>query len=124
MRERHKKKITRNQRRIKNRVTVRTLFLLAITLIFNTYAWFMYVSTVSSSLTAHVEAWHVQFEVDDEIVDRDFTINIAHAYPGMEDEEKEVTIINDGEKTADIDFAIKSIRVFDDLYVALVNIRT
>ncbi len=118
MRKRHRKKLTRKQRRIKNRVTIKTLFLLSITLIFNTYAWFLYVTTVSSNITAHVEAWHVQFKVDDEIVEREFPIRIEHAYPGMTNQQKTITVINDGEKDADIDYAIKSIRIFNDVFVA------
>ncbi len=118
MRKRHQKKLTRKQRRIKNRVTIRTLFLLSITLIFNTYAWFLYLTTVSSNITAHVEAWHVQFKVDDEIVEREFPVKIDHAYPGMTDQEKTITIINDGEKNADIDYVVKSARIFDKTYIA------
>ena len=118
MRKRHSQKLTRKQKRIKNRVKIRTLFLLVLTLMFNTYAWFLYVSTVSSSLTAHVEAWHVKFKVDNELVNRDIPIVIEHAYPGMSDEVKTVTIINDGQKDADVRFAIKSIRIFNDIYIA------
>ena len=118
MRKRHQKKLTRKQKRIKNRVTLRTLFLLSITLIFNTYAWFLYLTTVSSNITAHVEAWHVQFKVDDEIVEREFPVQIEHAFPGMTNQQKTITVINDGEKDADISFAIKSVRIFDDVYVA------
>ena len=118
MRKRHQKKLTRKQKRIKNRVTLRTLFLLSITLIFNTYAWFLYLTTVSSNITAHVEAWHVQFKVDDEIVEREFPVQIEHAFPGMANQQKTITVINDGEKDADISFAIKSVRIFDDVYVA------
>ncbi|MBR0426985.1 MAG: hypothetical protein IJK18_02125 [Clostridia bacterium] len=118
MRKRHKEKLKRKQRRIKNRVTIRTLFLLIITLIFNTYAWFTYFNTISANMTAHVDKWHVQFKVDDEIVEREFPIAIEHAYPGMPDVEKMVTIINDGEKDADIDYAIKSVRIFDSVFVA------
>ena len=118
MRKRHKEKIKRKERRIKNRVTIRTLFLLAITLIFNTYAWFTYFNTISSNITAHVDKWHVQFKVDDEVVERDFPVQIEHAYPGMEDVEKTVTVINDGERDADIEYAIKYVRIFNDIYVA------
>ena len=97
MRRRHSK-LSRKQRRIKSRVTFRTLFLLSITLIFNTYAWFLYTTTVSTSMTAHVDAWKVEFEVDDEVVDREFTFAVAHAYPGMPDNVKELVVRNNGEK--------------------------
>ena len=96
MLRKRKKKLSRKQKRIKKRVTIRTLFLLSITLIFNTYAWFLYVTTVSSSITAHVEAWHVQFKVDNQIVERDFPVIIEHAYPGMTTVTKTVQILNDG----------------------------
>ena len=123
LRER-KKKLTRKQKRIKKKVTIRTIFLLSITLIFNTYAWFLYLTTVSSNITAHVEAWHVQFKVDNEVVEREFPIAIEHAYPGMQTVTKTVEILNDGEKDADIDFAIKSIRIFDDVFIATDQMET
>ena len=118
MRERHKSKMSRKQRRIKNRVTLRTLFLLAITLIFNTYAWFMYATTVSTNMSARVEAWKVEFEVDNHTISRVFNIYIEHAYPGMPDQVKSVVIRNRGDKVADIEYAIKSVRVFDERYMA------
>ena len=121
---RNKKKLTRAERRLKKRITFRTLFLLAITCIFNTYAWFLYVNTVSANLTAHVEAWHVQFEVDDEIVERQFSVAIEHAYPGMTNVVKTVTILNNGEKAADLSYAIKSLRIFDNIYVATDQLET
>ena len=118
MRKRHKEKLTRKQRRIKHRVTLRTLFLLSITLIFNTYAWFMYATTVTTNLSANVEAWRVEFEVNNQAIERVFTININNAYPGMADQIKTVTIRNRGDKVADIDYAIKSVRIFDDKFKA------
>ncbi len=111
-------RLSRRQRRIKNRVTFRTLFLLAVTLIFNTYAWFTYITTVSADLRAHVDAWHVEFEVDSETVDQEFDINIDHAYPGMADQTKTVTVINTGEKEADITYAIKSARIFNEQFIS------
>ncbi len=118
MNKRRKDKLSRKQRRIKKRVTFRTLFLLAITLIFNTYAWFLYITTVSSSITAHVEAWHVEFKVDDDVVEKELPIIVEHAYPGMQDIEKTIDIINGGERSADIQYVIKNVRIFDTLYVA------
>ena len=118
VRKRHKERLKRKQRRIKNRVTIRTLFLLILTLIFNTYAWFTYFNTISSNITAHVDKWHIQFKIDDEVVEREFPIAIEHAYPGMSNVEREVTVLNDGERDAKIDYAIKSVRIFDDVFVA------
>lgn len=110
--------LSRKERRKKHRVTLRTLFLLSITLIFNTYAWFLYATTVSTNLTAHVDAWKVQFEVDQSLVEREFNFVINHAYPGMTDRVQTVEIRNSGERPADISYSYKMIRVFDDLYLS------
>lgn len=118
--KRHRRvdKLTRNQKRIKNRVTLRTLFLVSVTLIFNTYAWFLYVNTVSANLTAHVDAWHVNFEVDDVTVDRQFDFEIDDAFPGMPDQTKVVSITNNGEKAADISYSIRKLKIFDEQYIS------
>ena len=116
-RRRHRKeRMSRRERRLKSRVTLRTLFLLAITLIFNTYAWFLYLNTVSADLTVHVDAWHVTFQVDEEQVDKQFEFAVGNAYPGMTDKSKTVTITNSGEKVADLIYSIKSARIFNDIY--------
>ena len=111
-------KLSRKERRTKHRVTLRTLFLLSVTLIFNTYAWFLYATTVSMNLTAHVDAWKVQFEVDETLVEREFDFIIAHAYPGMDDKSQVVEIRNSGERPADITYSIKKIRIFDDEFIS------
>ena len=111
-----KEKLKRKERRLKNRVTLRTLFLLAITLIFNTYAWFLYLNTVSADITAHVDAWHVTFEVDHEDVEKSFEFQVAHAYPGMPNQSKTVSIINSGDRIADLTYSIKSARIFNNVY--------
>ena len=116
-RRRHRKeKMSRKERRLKSRVTLRTLFLLAITLIFNTYAWFLYLNTVSADLTVHVDAWHVTFLVDEEQVNKEFEFAVGNAYPGMMDKSKSVTITNSGEKVADLIYSIKSARIFNNVY--------
>lgn len=67
-----KEKLSRRQKRAKRRSIFKTLFLLSVTLIFNTYAWFLYTTTVSSNLTAHVDAWHVEFRIDDKTKDTNY----------------------------------------------------
>ena len=118
MRKKRKEKMTRKQRRIRNRITFRTLFLLSVTLIFNTYAWFLYANVVSADLVANVDAWHVAFEVESQEVEREFVFNIDHAYPGMTNQIKTVTITNSGDKVADLSYEIKSARFFNDIFVS------
>ena len=47
----------------KRRIRLRTIFLLAITLASNSFAWFIYSTKVSNNITAKVRSWHVNFEV-------------------------------------------------------------
>ena len=114
---RKKHKLSRKQRRLKHKVTFRTLLLLSVTLIFNTYAWFVYATTVSTNLTAHVDAWKIEFEVDNNLVQREINFIINHAYPGMTDQVQTVVITNTGEKAADVDYEMKMVRIFDDIYL-------
>ena len=118
MRRRRRERVKRTEKRLKGKVTFRTIFLLAVTLIFNTYAWFLYVNTVSADLTAHVDAWQVQFEVDGQTVARSFVFNVAHAYPGMANASKTITVTNSGEKVANIEYEVRYVRIFDDEYIA------
>lgn len=112
------RKLSRKQRRIKAKVTLRTIFLLSLTLIFNTYAWFAYATTVSTNMTAHVEAWKVEFEFNNHMIDREFNYDIAHAYPGMPDNAKTLLVSNNGEKDADLSYEIRKVRIFDDIFIS------
>ena len=51
--------------------------MLSLTLIFNTYAWFLYVTTVSTNMQVHVDAWSVNFEVDSNIVEKEFLLSLT-----------------------------------------------
>lgn len=107
----------REERRRRRRLTLRTIFMLSLTLIFNTYAWFLYITTVSTNMQVHVDAWSVNFQVDGTTIEKEFLLEIEHAYPGMQDIEKTVTINNSGEKIADLSYTIASVRILDDTYV-------
>ena len=114
----------REERRRRRRLTFRTIFMLSLTLIFNTYAWFLYVTTVSTNMQVHVDAWSVNFEVDSQTVEREFDFIISHAYPGMTDISKTVTISNSGEKIADISYSIASLRILEDVYIVRSELST
>lgn len=47
--------------KILKKIKLRNLIVLIILLAFNTYAWFIYTTRVSSELTAHVSSWDVEF---------------------------------------------------------------
>ena len=107
----------REERRKIRRLKIRTLFMLSFTLIFNTYAWFLYVTTVSTNMTVHVDAWSVNFEVDNKVIEKELLFEIEQAYPGMEEIGRTVTINNSGEKAATLSYKIVMLRVLDKTYI-------
>ena len=78
----------------------------------------MYANYVTADITAHVDAWQVEFQVDNQVIQREFVFNVAHAYPGMETQSKQISETNTGEKDADFTYDVKMVRIFDDVYVA------
>ncbi len=100
--------------RLKKGITVRTVLLLLITLIVNTYAWFIYISTVSASLSMHIKNWDIEFS--DNVIDESFNFYVDKIYPGMSDAEQTITITNNGETDGKLKCAIQSFKIFDELY--------
>lgn len=106
----------RGERRKLRKLKLRTVFMLSITLIFNAYAWFLYVTQVTTNLQAHVESWNVSFEFDKEIVDKELEFNIDAAYPGMKEEKRVLTVRNLGDKPAVLSYKYSTIRILDKEY--------
>lgn len=99
-----------NQKRKKRkrRIRLRTIFLLAITLASNSFAWFIYSTKVSNNITAKVRSWHVSFEVGTGDTSEEYIeINIDSLYPGMNDYQKILKATNNGESDARISYEIE-----------------
>ncbi len=47
--------------KVLKKIKLRNLLILIVLLAFNTYAWFVYTTKVSTGLNAHVSAWDVEF---------------------------------------------------------------
>lgn len=107
--KRKRKKIT--SKKIKESLKIRTVILLLLTLIVNTYAWFIYISTVSTQINVHVKSWKIDFtDIDSDYVELD----VEEIYPGMEEVEQSITATNNGEMTAKLTYTIDSIEVFGE----------
>ena len=97
---------------LKDQSKIKTLLFFALALIVNTYAWFLYVSMVSTSLDVHITSWLFEFsESEDTII-----LSVDRIFPGMETFTKEVTGSNLGEMSADLSVAIESVRILDEVY--------
>ena len=106
-------KIKRKKR--KRGIRTSTLFFLFLTLASNSFAWFIYSTKVSNSITAKVRSWHVNFNVgDDETTEEYIEVNIDDIYPGMQPFYQELKASNDGETDAKITYEVVSANVLGD----------
>ena len=110
-------KIKRKKR--KRRIRVRTLFFLFLTLASNSFAWFIYSTKVSNSITAKVRSWHVNFNVaGGETTEEYIEVNIDDIYPGMQPFYQELKASNDGESDAKITYEVVDANVLGDNLIA------
>lgn len=106
--------IKSKKKRLFGKVRLSTLFLLAITLASNSFAWFIYTTKVSSNITAKVREWKVTFDANGEVVEKEIMINIDSLYPGMSDYEQTLKAMNSGETPAKITYEFISGEILGD----------
>lgn len=97
-------------------IKIRTLLLLIITLIMNTYAWFIYIATVSVGLNVHIKSW--DFELQNGAQTEDFEFVVENIYPGvpLEDTVQDISAANNGEMDALLTCDVVYIRILDKEY--------
>ena len=105
---------TTKRRKIIKKVRLRTLFLLAITLASNSFAWFIYTTKVSSNITAKVREWNVTFDANGQVVEKTIEINVDSLYPGMDTYSQTLTATNTGESKAQIAYEVVSTNILGD----------
>ncbi len=109
-----KNRIIRRKKKIKKELKIRTILMLIIALLVNTYAWFIYVSIVITSVNIHVKSWDFEISVADQSQNFDFIVE--QVYPGMPTAKKEIVAKNNGETEAVLTCEINKIRIFDEEY--------
>ena len=109
-----RKNKTKYVKKLKKGLSIKTVLLLLVTLIMNTYAWFIYISTVTASITMHIKNWDIQFS--DNVIDESFNFNIERIYPGMTDAEQTITIQNNGETDGKLQCVITYFKIFEESY--------
>lgn len=102
-------------KKLKRSMRFKILILLAILLSFNTFAWFVYTSTISTSIKGYVKSWKISFENNIDAVQY-FDFNLKDLFPGMPNYENSVRIHNYSETKAEVNFKIKKIRVLNQVY--------
>lgn len=102
--------------KILKKIKLRNILILILLLAFNTYAWFIYTTKVSASLTAHVSAWDVEFVAKEGGVSSNLLIEVERIYPGMDPFEKIVEVKNRGEVNVALSYEIESLKIMDEYY--------
>ena len=102
------------RKKLFKKIKIRTIFLLAITLASNSFAWFIYTTKVSSNISAKVREWNVTFDVNGQTVEKTIEINIDSLYPGMESYSQTLTASNSGEARAQITYEVITAKVLGD----------
>lgn len=110
-----RRKISSKKKR-KGEIKIRTILLLLFTLLANTYAWFIYNTTISSKLDVHIKSWEFELEAGDNV--EDFIFTVEEIYPGMPDETSTIEAHNKGETDAKLTCNIKHIKILDEDFYA------
>ena len=101
--------------KVKRKLRLQTIFLLAILLASNSFAWFVYSTKVSNSITAKVKGWNVNFEIGTGASAEEYIeIVVDSLYPGMEDYNKTLKAVNHGESDAVITYSVEEALVLGD----------
>lgn len=97
------------RKKILKKIRFKTLFLLALTLASNSFAWFIYSTRINNNITAEVKSWRVNFEVGQGESAEDYIeFDVDVLYPGMTPYTRTINVNNDGEADAQINFEILS----------------
>ena len=92
------------------KVKISHLVILAILLAGNSYAWFVYISTVSTQVEVHVRSWKIDINDGDEAVINYVNVVVDDAYPGMD---------TYGEMAATVNYQILSAEIMGDEYISV-----
>ena len=100
--------------RILKKIKISHLIILALLLIGNTYAWFIYIDTVSNSIDVHIKAWNIDLQDDQGTVTDTVTVFVDAVYPGMETFEKEINMTNYSDVNATVSFTLLAVEIMGE----------
>lgn len=103
---------------IKTSLRLNIIILIAVILSLNTFAWFVYSTRISNSITAKVKAWRINFESGENQVAEYIDFNIDSIYPGMTTYSNSINIVNYSETPATLQFEINRVEILGDVYLS------
>lgn len=103
--------------RIIKKIKLRNLIILILLLSFSSYAWMIFVTKVSTGISAHVTSWNFDFVLGDAETTTEIVFDVEQIYPGMQDYVKEIRVRNNGEMAGKLSYEVKKIVILGTPYV-------
>lgn len=107
----------RKRHRVFIKLNLLSLFLLAVSFISITLAWFAYSGLAGVGTEVDVRAWLVEFKKGEDVVTNNIVISLDDIYPGMDTVTETVQINNMGDSDAQISYSIDSARILDEEFI-------
>lgn len=101
---------------LKKRFKLWHLLFIAIVISVNTYAWFIYMSKVSSDISVRVKSWNVSFQFNNQTMTDYINFDVEDIYPGMETRIQSLKVSNDGETDATLTYEVVYANIFGTEY--------
>ena len=117
--EENKKKKKNLLLKIIKKIKISHIVILIVLLAANSYAWFIFINNVSSSVDVHVRAWKIDFDDGENPVTETVNVNVDNVYPGMTTFEKEINAHNYSDVIANASFKVLEARVLDNTYISV-----
>ncbi len=115
------RRLRKNQEKNKRKANkVKSLILKICLLLFNfifaTFAWFVSSIILETNVDVNIAAWEVDFKNNQESLANTLQFNVENFYPGMDEQTKEIEIINLGEKKANITYTVEKLQLLGKEY--------
>ncbi len=96
------------------RLNLMSLFLIAVSFISVTLAWFAYSGLSTVSTEVDVKAWFIEIEKKGDEVSNEVNVNLSDLYPGMAPVTETIYIRNTGDSDAELKYSLISARILDE----------
>ncbi len=96
------------------KLNLMSLFVIAVSFISVTLAWFAYSGLSKVSTEIGVKAWYIELQKDGQKISNDIVISLSEIYPGMNVVTEKYNIKNLGDSDAQVKYSIVSARVLGD----------
>ncbi|HHX33479.1 MAG TPA: hypothetical protein GX713_04575 [Mollicutes bacterium] len=96
------------------KINFMSLFLMSISFISVSLAWFAYSGIIGVSTDIDINSWYIELSKDGEPVSNKMVISLTDLYPGMQPMNERIVIKNKGDSHAQISYSVISARILDE----------